>query len=94
MMWGGYGFHGPGYVGWFPGMAVMGLVWVAVLVAVIFIVVRAFARRPQYAGGTRNHTPTEGREDSALDILRERYAKGEINQEEYQRVFDDLTQKR
>ncbi|NIN65239.1 MAG: SHOCT domain-containing protein [Anaerolineae bacterium] len=33
----------------------------------------------------------ESRSDSALDILRQRYARGEINKEQYEAMKRDLT---
>jgi putative membrane protein len=77
MMYGHYGmFYGLGdFIG--------SILWIVVLVAAILFVVRMM-------GGGRHHrgdwkawsAPWEGK--GALDILKERYAKGEINKEEYE----------
>ena len=58
-----------------------------VAVAVAILVVVALARR------ARRDTP-QSVEDAALGILRERYARGEIGQEEYQCMREDLMQDR
>jgi putative membrane protein len=51
----------------------MALIWIAIIVAVIFAV-RYFARQ----------THRTGQESSALEILKARYARGEINKEEFE----------
>ena len=60
------------------------VLWIVILIAAIMFVIRLM-------GGGRHHrhgewkawsAPWEGR--NALDILKERYAKGEINKEEYE----------
>lgn len=66
-MWGWDGGWGMGW-GFF---GLMHVVWWVLLIAVAVLVVRALL-------GERG-----GRRDSALDILRERYARGEIDQAEY-----------
>jgi putative membrane protein len=70
-----YGHHmwGDGW-GWsMMGGSVMALFWIAVIVAVVFAV-RAFADRDRTGGRSG---------DSALEILRERFARGEIDQAEF-----------
>jgi putative membrane protein len=79
-----------GFDGFFGGIGMLGLLWFAISVAftvaiVILIVVAirwlvrntAAADHPGHASGG----PTE---DSALATLRERFARGEIDAEEYE----------
>jgi putative membrane protein len=60
---------------WFPFM----LLWIAVLGAVIWLVVRASRRREQGSGLER-----------ASDVLAERYARGELSGEEYRERLEEL----
>ncbi len=72
-MWGGYGIIGD---------MIMFILWIMVIGAVIYFVVR-------YAGAGQC-MPTARPHNSALDILKERYAKGEINKEEFEEKKKDL----
>ena len=79
--------HGWGMMPWGMGgmmlmMPVMFLLAIAVIFAVTFMVRRAgdYERR-------EGHLP---RADTAMDILKKRYARGEIDQEEYERMKRDL----
>jgi putative membrane protein len=76
-MW-GWGHH----IGFFS-MIMMVLFLIAVIIAVIFLI-RWLAASP----GHRNHEARSG--DSALEILKIRYAKGEINKEEFEEKKKDL----
>ena len=64
---------------WFGG----GFMWIFLIVFAIFIlwITKAF-------NGSNNNTVEK--QSSALDILNERYAKGEINHEEYETKKRDL----
>ncbi|MGA2762675.1 MAG: SHOCT domain-containing protein [Spirochaetia bacterium] len=74
-MWGwGYG----NWLGWL-GPLVMVVFWAAVITGIVFLV-RYFIRQ----GSGRD------REDSALEVLRKRYARGEISKEEYLEKRGDL----
>lgn len=74
MYWWPYGYGMMGGWGWL-GM----LMQLAILVLLIYLLVRAFSRPAS----------SEGR-DRALEILRERYARGEIDKETFERMKHDL----
>lgn len=71
------------HMGGFGGGGWMMLFWLIVLVAVIALA-WSFARR-----GGRSAGPPSG-EDRAEALLRERFARGEIDQETYRRQLDEL----
>ena len=77
MMWNGdFGWHW----GW---MGVWGILFWLLLIVAVVALVRAIMP------GRKETEPTDKR---ALDILRERYAKGEINKEEFEQKKRDLGQ--
>jgi putative membrane protein len=68
---------------WFFPMA-MPMVMVLVLVLCLYFIFGRGGARPLGKGQSGSN------EDSALDILKKRYARGEINKEEYERIRKDL----
>ncbi len=76
----GYGMMGPGMMGGFGGMGVMSLLWIVVLGLIIWAVVSA----------TRGVGAQTMGADSALEILKKRYARGEITKQEYEDRKRDL----
>ncbi len=74
-----WGYMGGGYL----GGIVMLLFWTAVLVAVVFFVVW-LVRQGQSGGSSKQAGGYTGDRESALDILDRRYARGEIDREEYE----------
>lgn len=80
--------------GWSPGMHLFGgvlslLIWVFFMVAVIAILRRGFRGGSGNGwGGWRDGGERDNKR--ALDILRERYARGEIGKEEYLEKKKDL----
>jgi putative membrane protein len=83
---GGYGM-GPGMMMWGQGMGwffpiIMMAFWIAVIVGIIFLI-----RWVALSTDRRRETQSE---DSALEILRNRYARGEINKEEFEEKKRDL----
>lgn len=77
----GYGMMG-GYYG--GGLGFLGvifnlLIWVAIIAGIVYLVKILFP-----------HKSKSEREKGALDILNERYAKGEINKEEFAEKKKDL----
>lgn len=78
--------HYWGYDGWGWGMGLgMGFMmivfWVLVIVAIVYLVRYFFARGGPVNGQSR---------ETPLDILKKRYAKGEITKEQYDRMKEDL----
>lgn len=85
MMWNSFGGWGGGFgFGW----VFMLLFWGLVIWA-IFALVRGVSGRGGCCGG--DHDGHHGHNDKTpLDILKERYAKGEINKEEFDAKKKDL----
>jgi len=71
----GYGF-GMGY-----GMGFGWIIWIVVIVLIIFLLVKLFGSQNNSTGGEGNR---------ALEILKERYAKGEIDKQEFEEKKKDL----
>lgn len=72
-MWGG-----GGWMGWFAGPVMM-VATVAIVVTVVVLVIRLLGG----PGHGSMHPPTP-QAKTPLDILKERYARGEIDEEEYE----------
>jgi putative membrane protein len=80
-MWGGWGM-------WLIGGVVMLLFWGG-LFALAFVAIRAFLRSGKDDTESRS---SAYRGDSSLEILKQRYARGEISREEYLSMRRDLEQ--
>ena len=80
MMW-GYGHDWVAMDGGAFNMIIWPLVLVALVIGVIW-----FVRSPSYGGAGR--LP---RRSSALDILEERYARGEINRDEFLKMKQEIS---
>jgi len=83
VMWGcpwcgwGYGMGGWGLL--------FGILWFVLIAWLVYAVVRAMTRGDGGGGGGGR-----GGSDRALEVLRERYARGEIDKETYERMKRDL----
>ncbi len=78
MGWGGYGGFGMGIV----GVLFMLLFWGLIIVGLVLLVRWLWDQgRPGTGTGTA---------EAPLDILKRRYARGEIGKEEYDRIKQDL----
>jgi putative membrane protein len=74
---------GPGIMGGFGFLFVI-VFWVLIVVLIILLIRRLISSSP-----TRPASPQP--EDSALEILKKRYARGEINKEEFEAKKKDLS---
>ena len=84
--YGGYGM-GPGMMGWGYGMGWFGMIfmaifWIALIIGVVLLIRWLWMSTSKGKPGT---------EDPPLDILKRRYASGEINKEEFEQKKRDLT---
>lgn len=79
MMFWGYGYGWP-----MIGMVIWNLVWLGLLVGGIWLLIRWIAR----ATATHPHPPTD--QLSALEILRQRYARGEIDATTFEQMRERL----
>ncbi len=66
-------------LGWFGGMIMMAIFWVALVFLIVWLV-------REISGGRR-----EKDEDKSLSILKERYAKGEIDKKEFEEKKKELS---
>jgi putative membrane protein len=73
------GYYGMGFAG--LGMI---LFWVVVIVLAVWLLSSLFPKR-----GNTNNQENSTRQ-SALDLLKERYARGEISKEEFEPMRHDL----
>ena len=67
---------------WWGGMWMFPLIMLTVMLAVVYLLCRRGSWRPPPWWNERTET--------ALEILRKRYAKGEIAKEEFEQVKKDL----
>jgi putative membrane protein len=65
---------------WFGGGWFMMIIWRVVVIGIIYLVVRAMT-------GQRTESPQQ---DSALEILKKRYARGDTSSEEFESKKKDL----
>lgn len=82
-MWGYY----PSWGGMFLMMVVGNVLWIALLGVLVWTVIRWFVRRPGVLG-SRDPGPLGG--PSALEILRQRYARGEIDAVTFEQMRERL----
>lgn len=69
------------YSMWSGGMVFGWVFWILLLVVIIWVVYQ-FLNKNQNSANTKS--------ENAMDILKERYAKGEITKEEYENMKKDL----
>lgn len=76
---------GWGMMGGFSWMWLMPVFWILFLGLIIWAVVAAVR------GSSESRSSDSSKADSALEVLKKRYARGEINKEEFEEKKKDLT---
>jgi putative membrane protein len=84
MMW--YGGNGWGWAGWVVMVVVMVVFWAAVITAVVLAVRYLVSERGTRAGGAGSML--------AEDVLAERFARGEVDEDEFRRRLTLLREQR
>ena len=79
-MWGDWGGYGMGW-GMFGALHML-LWWILIILGIVVLVKWLF-------GGTAGSA--RGKESQALEILKERYARGDIGKEEFEQKRRDLS---
>lgn len=79
---------GPEYF-WGGGMWIFPLIMLVVMLVVIYLIFGRGRMSPPWYYNDR-HYRTNDTSDIALDILKQRYAKGEISKEEFERIKKDI----
>jgi putative membrane protein len=86
MMWGyGYGFDWLSMILMSLGM----VLWIALLVVLVWAVIRWLERRTSTTASPVSSTPPSG--STALEILQQRYARGEIDTVTFEQMQERLT---
>lgn len=79
-----------GWNGWWMFPMGMPILIVAVLVAVLYLIFGARGYGSRQGRDIDRPSSDTGDSESAIEILRKRYAKGEIKQEEFEQMKKDL----
>lgn len=81
-------FMGPGHF-WGGGMFIFPLIMLVVVLVIIYMIFGRGDFRPPWQDSGQNQKSGGGSE-TALDILKKRYARGEISKEEFEQMKKDL----
>lgn len=77
--------HGFGFgIGGFFWMV---LIWILLIAGAVWLIKIIFSGTSPQSGGD------SGKDEKAIDILNKRYARGELNREEFERMKSDLVKK-
>jgi len=82
--YGDWGMMGPGMMGGFGWMWLMPVFWMVILGLIIWAIVASVRSSSESKGSDSSKA------DSALELLKKRYALGEIDKQEYEEKKKDL----
>ncbi len=74
---------------WMGGMWIFPIIMLVVVLLFIFLVFGRCGYSPSWYHRYKSNHPTDP-EETPLEILKKRYAKGEITKDEFERVKKDL----
>ena len=78
-----YHWHGMGDIPLLGGIGMV--VWIVLLTGLVYLLARMWSR-----GGFGSPSP---RDDNAREIARRRYARGDIDRQEYERIMEGLAKR-
>jgi putative membrane protein len=81
----------PEHTMWWPfaGMWIFPLIFFAVVILAVFLFAGRWGCGRSWCGMGRHHGE-EGKSDSALEILKQRYARGELSRDEFEQMKKDI----
>ena len=74
---------------WMGGMWIFPLLFLTAIIIIVFIILNRTASGPPWNRYDRNQYPG-GERETPLEILKKRYARGEITKEEFERIKKDI----
>lgn len=89
----GYGGYYGGMMGGTGGVWMLFLIPIGLIVLIIigYVIWRGFAwESGYYGGGHYRHYNSYGDRENAMEILRQRYARGEISKEQFEQMKKDI----